>query len=49
MKVPAEAPVTVLGWPCGSATKGILFAALKLAPMRVKSMPVFPYWFEIQT
>src|SRR4029077_20181516 len=47
--VPATAPVTVFGWLVASATNGILLPLLFAAPMRVKSIPVLPYWFEIQT
>ena len=46
---PAVAPVTVVGWLSGSATNGMRLLALFDAPMRVKSMPVLPNWFEIQT
>src|SRR5262245_12604689 len=49
VNVPAVAPVTVRGWLLGSATNGMRFAALKAAPMRVKSTPVLPNWLEIQT
>ena len=49
VNAPAVAPVTVLGWFVGSGTKGIRLFALKLAPMRWNSMPVFPYWFDSHT
>ena len=49
VKDPAAARVTVVGCPSGSVTNGILLLVLNEAPMRVKSMPVLPYWFEIHT
>ena len=49
LNVPAVAPVTVVGWFSGSATNGMRLLALLPAPMRVKSIPVLPNWFEIHT
>ncbi len=42
VNVPAGAPVTVVGWLSGSEMNGTWLAVLRGAPMRVKSMPVFP-------